>query len=52
MRTDMLALLIRKQNTGHYPRTSDKIVCEMFEVSIPNKECLHVQENFVVLSPT
>jgi len=37
----MLAFLIRKQNTGLIIRVlSDKIVCEMFEVSIPNKEVL------------
>jgi hypothetical protein len=41
MRTEILVLLIRKQNTGLILRLlSDKIVCEMFEVSIPNKEVL------------
>jgi hypothetical protein len=41
MRTDMLALLIRKQNTGLIIRVlSDKVVCEMFEVSMPNEEVL------------
>ena len=41
MWTEILVLLIRKQNTGLILRVlSDKIVCEMFEVSIPNKEVL------------
>jgi hypothetical protein len=41
MRTDLLALLIRKQNTGLIIRVlSDKVICEMFEVSMPNKEVL------------